>query len=202
MDKLSKLFFNQVSVLQKNLEHLLEKKPLKDAPEAPLEVKEPFQASTDLTQIDSLGVGLSKETVARVTMIFSRLAVYFDSGLLFQQISAGNKNTPSGGPPQPQWKTIAGFDSGDFFPLKGGEVALPFQFPQMTLIEVRKVNSPDIFSHLQKIQVIRNQNSDALIFKPHPDYIFMVTSTLGDPWLKTHIEKIQKEILLLLVDQF
>jgi hypothetical protein len=28
----------------------------------------------------------------------------------------------------------------------------------------------------------------------------MVTSTLADPWLKPHIERIQKEILMLLGD--
>lgn len=194
MDKLSKLFFNQVGVLQKSLEHLLEKKPLKEEQEPPVE-KTPFQASTDLSQIDSLRVGLPKDTMGRVTMIFSRLAVYFDSGLLFQTNGVGVDGKAN-------WKTIAGFDSGDFFPLKGSELSVPFSFPQMTLVEVRKVHSQEIFSHLQKIQVIRNHNSDALIFKPHPDFVFMVTSTLGDPWLKTHIERIQKEILMLLADQF
>lgn len=195
MDKLSKLFLNQVGVLQKSLEHLLEKKPLKEATPV-TEEKTAFHASTDLSQIDSLGVGLPKDTTGRVMMIFSRLAVYFDSGLLFHVSPTADAQG------KPQWKTIAGFDSGDYFPLKGSEVSVPFQFPQMTLVEVRKVLSQEIFSHLQKVQVIRNQNSDALIFKPHPDFIFMVTSTLGDPWLKTHIERIQKEILMLLADQF
>ena len=187
MDKISRLFLNQVGILQKQLEHLLEKKSIAKTPEAAPKVS--FQITTDLSQIGSLKFGLPKETHPKILMLFSRLAVYFDSGLLFQDASD-------------KWKTIAGFDQGDFFPLKGVEVDVPFQFPEMTLVEVRRVSAPEIFSHLQAIHVIQNQNSQALIFKPHPNYVFLVTSSLGDPWLKTHLETIQKEILLLLADQF
>lgn len=188
MDKISRLFLNQVELLQKQLEHLLEKKTI-SGPSRPSQPPSNFKISTDLSQIDSLKFGLPEETDARVSIIFSRLTVYFESGLLFH----GCHN---------HWKAIAGFDQGDFFPLKGVELSVPFQFPQMTLIEVRRVSAPEIFSHLRTIQVIRNENSQALIFRPHPDYVFLVTSSLGDPWLKTHLEKIQKEILLLLADQF
>lgn len=187
MDKISRLFLNQVGILQKHLEHLLEKKPIASHFDEPSRTG--FQVSTDLSQIDSLKIGLPEDTQAKVPLLFSRLTVYFESGLLFQG-SPGN------------WKAIAGFDQGEFFPLKGMELAIPFQFPQMTLIEVRRVSAPEIFSHLRAIKVIRNEKNQALIFRPHPDYLFLVTSSLGDPWLKTHLEKIQKEILLLLADQF
>jgi hypothetical protein len=184
-NKLSRLFFNQVQILQKQLEHLLEKEPLKETKtQTP---KKDFQVQTDLTQIDSMSVGLSSQLSERAPMLFSKLSVYFDSGLLFQR--AGQ-----------EWKATAGFDQGDFFPLKGVEIQIPFKFPDMTLIEVRRVHSREIFSHLMDLQILRSEKGQALIFKPHPDYIFMVTSTLADPWLKPHMERIQREILLLLGD--
>lgn len=184
MDKISRLFMNQVQILQKQLEHLLEKEPASDPTAAN---RKPFYPQTDLNHLDTLSIGLPMELEARSVMIFSRVAPFFDSGLLFQHQEQG-------------WKAIAGFDRGDYFPLKGVEIEVPFKFPDMSLIEVRKVNSPEIFSHLMDLQVLRSDRGQALIFKPHPAYIFMVTSTLGDPWLKPHIERIQREILMLLGD--
>ena len=188
MDKFSKIFYNQVQLLQKQLENILEKEPLQK-PQVITE-KPVFEASTDLSQIESIGVGLPAQTLPRVEMLFSRLANYFDSGLLFRKDESL------------AWRAIGGFDQGDYFPLKGVELEVPFKFPTMSLIEVRKVSSTDIFAHLKDIQVIKNDRSQALIFTPHPEFVFMVTSILADPWLKPHIEKIQKEILMLLVDQF
>lgn len=184
MDKLSRLFINQVQILQKQLEDLLEKKPLHDKK---TESKNNFQVTTDLTQLDGIGIGAPKELAQRVQFLFTRLAPYFDSGLLFKQFGS-------------EWKAIAGFDQGDYFPLKGVEIELPFKFPDMNLIEVRKVHSPEIFSQLMDLKVLRSPKGQALIFKPQPEYIFLVTSSLGDPWLKPHIENIQKEILMLLGD--
>lgn len=183
MDKISRLFFNQVQILQKQLEGLLEK----DLVEKPKTEPRSFAAQTNLTQIDSLGFGLPTALQDRVITLFSRLAPYFDSGLLFFEDN-GN------------WKAICGFDQGDYFPLKGVEIEIPFRFPEMSLIEVRRVHSPEIFSQLMDLQVLRSERGQALIFKPLPNFIFMVTSTLADPWLKPHIERIQKEILLLLGD--
>ena len=172
---------NQVQVVQKRLENLLEKDPNPAAP------RPPFEPQQDLSQIDGLGFGLPLKTKPRAEMIFSRLCVYFESGLLFESGPAG-------------WRAISGFDQGSYFPLRGAEFSIPFQFPQMSLVEVRKVHSPEIFAHLQEIQVVHDDRSQVLIFKPHPDYVFMVTSHWGDPWLKPHIERIQKEILLVLTE--
>lgn len=185
MDKISRLFFNQVQVLQKQLENLLEKEPLNKANVAP--VKKPFYAQTDLSQTETIGIGLPQDLHDRAVMIFSRLAPYFDSGLLFTETSG-------------EWKAICGFDQGDYFPLKGVEIEIPFRFPDMSLVEVRRVSSPEIFTQLMDLQVIRSERGQALIFKPQPQFIFMVTSTMADPWLKPHIEKLQKEVLLLLGD--
>ncbi len=184
MDKISRLFLNQVQILQKQLENLLDKDPLLDSEALD---KPQFQVQTDLSQIENLGLGLSFNLHERVQMIFSRLCLYFDSGLLFSL-------NPQG------WRAVAGFNQGEFFPLTGGEIQIPFKFPNMSLIEVRKIQSPQVFSQLLEMQVVRNERNQVLIFKPNPDYIFLVTSHLADPWLKPHVERIQKEVLLLLGD--
>jgi hypothetical protein len=186
MDKISKLFMNQVGILQKQLEDLLEKSPMQK--EKLAKSTADFSASQDLTQLDSIGIGLPSDPEARALMVFSRLHPYFESGLLFK----GGKNL----------KAIAAIDHGEFFNLHGTEIKIPFQIPSMNLLEVKKVQSSEIFSQLKEIQVIRSDKSQALIFRPHPDFVFLVTSTLADPWLKTHIEKIQKELLKLLAEDF
>lgn len=189
MDKLTKIFFKQVQVIQKQLEDLLEKQPQiqQEMPELPLKK---FEVLTDLTQIDDLSLGLPQDTENRVEILFSRLTPYFESGLLLN-LSATKA-----------WQACAGFDQGQYFPLKGAEFEIPFQFPKLSLVEIRKLISQDFLNHLKELQVIKNEKSDAYLFSPHPDYIFLVTSAMADPWFKIHIEKIQKHVLMSLVDQF
>lgn len=195
MAKITQLFSKQISELHKKLEDLLENSELNEEIKART-FNHAFEAERDLTQVDSLGFALSNETEARTLMIFNRLSIYFDSGLLFKKQNT-NKNHSS-------WQATNGFDRGHAFPInvKNQQKNENYRFPELTLVEVRLILSPDIFTQIKNLEMLFNEKSRAFIFKPHPDYIFLVTSTLADPWLKLHLEKIHKEVLLLLVDQF
>lgn len=195
MAKITQLFSKQISELHKKLEDLLENSELNEEIK-PRTFNHSFEAERDLTQVDSLGFALSDETEARTLMIFNRLSIYFDSGLLFKKQNT-NKNHSS-------WQATNGFDRGHTFPIiiKNQQKNENYRFPELTLVEVRLILSPEIFTQIKNLEMLFNEKSRAFIFKPHPDYIFLVTSTLADPWLKLHLEKIHKEVLLLLVDQF
>lgn len=195
MAKITHLFSKQITELHKKLEVLLENSQQTDE-DKPRTLNHAFEAERDLTQVDSLGFALSDETEARTLMIFNRLSIYFDSGLLFK-----NQNSH---PRQTAWHATNGFDRGNAFPInkKHQQKNESYRFPELTLVEVRLILSPEIFTQIKNLEMLFNEKSRAFVFKPHPDYIFLVTSTLADPWLKLHLEKIHKEVLLLLVDQF
>ena len=187
MDKLTKLFWDQVQTVQNQLQNLLEKDLHSKINTN--EPKLPFRATSDLSQLDGLGVGLPENPLLKTEMIFARLLHYFEAGLLFHR-AVGSL----------EWSPIAAFQEGDFLPLTPDDIKLQFSFPEMTLVDVKRVQSPKVFTQLKQIDLIRNEQTNVLIFKPLPCYIFLVTSLLPDIWLKPHVEKIQTKTLLLLSD--
>lgn len=177
---------NQVQALQKQLQNVLEKESL--APQSNSSSKQ-FEPQRDLSQLDFLGVKLPSSEQARVETLFGRIAPFFESGLLFKK-----QKSPT------TWTTWFGFDQGSIYPLSQIDLGVHFQFPELTLIEVHRVHSKSLFHDLQKIQVAKTDSSQILIFRPHPDYLFLVSSELPDLWLKPLIEEVQKKILMILSD--
>lgn len=199
MTKITQLFSKQITELHKKLEVLLENSQLTEENNSRV-FNHAFEAERDLTQVDSLGFALSEETQNRTLMIFNRLSIYFDSGLLFKKHSSKKNNKIN----DVTWQAEHGFDRGSAFPIskKSKQQNECYRFPNLTMVEVRTILTPQIFTQIKNLEMLFNDKSRAFIFRPHPDYIFLVTSTLADPWLKLHLEKIHKEVLLLLIDQF
>jgi len=196
VDKISKLFMDQVQNLQKQIADLLEKEPLQKNQSPP----KTFIASNDLSQIDMIRMSLPTDLQARVETLFARLSPYFEAGLLFlRQPTIQNHDGASS--TVDNWVTLVGFDQGDLYALRDVDLQISFRFPQLTLVEVQKVQSKNLFDQLQQIRVAKTSSSQVLIFRPHPDFIFLISSELPDPWLKPHVEKIQKELLLILCDE-
>ncbi len=175
-NKLSKLFLGQAKLLQQQLEKLLDKDihPTKKSNEL-------FETKT-LRQVPNFIIDSSQPPREQMVQIFNQSTPYFYSGLLFE---LGENSR----------KCIAAFDQGVFFPLKGPEIDLDFIMPDMNLVEVMKVQSEKIFASLEKLNVIHSQNTDVFLLKPHPQFAILVCITLGDPWLKIHMENYQKALL-------
>jgi hypothetical protein len=195
MDKLSRLFMEQVQNLQKQIADLLEREPLQKESKP-----NKFIASNDLSQIENIRISLPMDLSSKVETLFFRLSPYFEAGLLFLR-ERTSKNQDGSSETLDQWHAIAGFDRGELCSLRNVDLQIPFRFPPLTLVEVQRVHSKSLFDQLQQIQVAKTSSSQVLIFRPHPDYIFLVSSELPDPWLKPHIEKVQKELLLILCDE-
>lgn len=179
-NRLSHLFMNQVKVLQKQLEGLLDKE-IKTSPEN----ETPFEAKTLREEIHFLNPPseLSSEK-EKMLFVFQQIVSFFNSGLLFEKLNSDSSP-----------KCIAAFEKGHFFPLKGVEIDLQFKLPQVSLVEVKRAQSQKIFECLEKMNVIQNSDEDIFILQPHPSYSVLVCSRLGSPWLKLHMEYFQKAVL-------
>jgi len=188
MDKLSKIMLAKAQQMQSYLQKLLDNdglKPLQNKSEIPAG---PFEAKTDLTQLDDVGMGLPNKLHERTQALFSRLSPYFESGMLFHINSKKN------------WKPQAAFQDGDFYPLVSDDLQTDFSFPEMTLVEILRLKESPTQKTLIKIGLISDPQMQVLAFKPHPEYVFLVCSQLPDVWLKKHSEKIQAKVLMLLGD--
>lgn len=188
MDKLSKIMLERAQKMQSYLQKLLEHdglKPIKNRSEIS---SGPFEAKSDLTQLDDVGMGLPMKLHDRAQGLFSRLSPYFESGMLFHINSKKN------------WKPQAAFQDGDFYPLVADDLQIDFSFPEMTLIEILRLKESPTQKTLIKIGLITDPKMQVLAFKPHPEYVFLMTSQLPDVWLKNHSEKIQAKVLMLLGD--
>jgi hypothetical protein len=178
---LTQFLLQQAQALQKQLQGLLEKSGEPVPPPAP------FEVTTDLSQLDTLGVGLPDDLNLRVPILFARLHPYFEAGILFSRKAAA-------------WSPRSVFQRGFTFTLTSQDTKMEFEFPELTLTEVKKARSQVVINDLGLEDYLHNEKITALVFSPHPEFLFLVLSELADPWLKLQIDKIQYQTLLLLSD--
>lgn len=179
---LTQFLVKQAQVLQKQLQNILEKS------ESQMSLPQrPFEATTDLQGLADIGVGAPADLRLRTQILFSRLNPYYEAGVLFEKLGDGWS---------PQWA----FQKGFCFGLSPQEKAIVFDFPSLTLVEVKKASSQAVIHDLGLEEYLANEKITALVFRPSPDHLFLVLSELADPWLKVQIEKTQEEILKQLVD--
>ncbi len=182
--ELTQFLLQQAQALQKQLHQLLEK-----ADSTMPTVDLPFEVTTDLSKINQIGEFLPQDLSSRVPIVFTRLHPYFDAGVLFK--ARGNSWCP-------QWA----FQKGSCFQLSKQETEIEFEFPELKLTEVKRAKSQAVINDLGLEEYLNNDKISALVFRPHPDFLFLVLSELADPWLKLQIDKTQTKALNLLADYF
>ena len=179
---LTQFLLKQAEIIQKQLQGLLEK-----TEEAKQENAAVFSASTDLQGISDIGIGLPSDLPLRTRILFARLHPYFEAGVLFQKQNE-------------DWHPQEAFQRGFCFELTAKEKLLAFEFPEMSLVEVKVARSQSVIHDLGLEEYLNNNKITALAFNPHPDFLFLILSELADPWLKTQVETVQNQVLQLLVD--
>lgn len=177
---LTKFFLDQVSIVQSKLLNLLEKNT---SPKLSAD----FEVTTDLSTLQNIDFGLPETLLERVPILFSRLHPYFEAGVLLKLNNY-------------LWSPVTAFQRGYIFELSSLEKQMNFEFPMISLVSVLKARSQHVIKDLGLDEYLGNNNITALVFRPHPDYLFLVLSELPDLWLKEHIEKVQTKALLLLSD--
>ncbi len=141
-----------------------------------------FEPHHESVLIRTLSRELPEDLEDRTIILFSRLAIFFDIGILLEK---ENLN----------WKAQAYFEEGRMNPLidqamevKGG--------PQISPLQIVKAPAIPFLKQLGIHEKIRNpENLTAFLFRPHDQVSFLVMTRLAGPWLKNHMNEVHQEIL-------
>lgn len=169
--------------VQEKLQKLLES----DWNQTVVEKVNHFEATTDLSALETLSLTLPEKNPDRIFILFTRMCLYFEAGLLFYSQNG-------------QWKVQAAFQKGQYFPLLPQETQITYNLEPGTLGHVRKVLSEPLKKHLQKMDWCHSDEQIFTLF-PHPQFCFLVSTKLPDLWLKNHLEKINQELVYLMADE-
>ena len=141
-----------------------------------------FEAHHDSKLIRTLSRELPEDLEDKTIILFSRLAIFFDVGILLEK-----ENT--------NWKAQAYFVEGRMNALldqsmevKGG--------PQITPLQIVKAPALPFLKQLGiELKIRSPQDLTAFLLRPHSSVSFILMTRLAGPWLKNHMNDIHQEIL-------
>ena len=178
MDKWSHGLQRRLTKLEEKLESLLvmDLEPQKNKPEFR------FEPSYDTKIIRTLARELPEDSDDRTIIMFARLSIFFEIGILFEKESRS-------------WKAQAFFKDGKIqgltastLEVKGGPEISPLQIvkaPALPFLKQLKIDS----------QTIDPDDLTAFLMRPHGHVGFLLMTRLVGPWLKVHMDEIHQEIL-------
>lgn len=180
MEKLSQALASKFTQLQRRFESILENDFDHKHEEA--ERSANFEASRDLSLVRGLSLALPDDHIDRAIVVFSRLAMLFDAGVLLENDDG-------------RWRPQAVFHRGSTQLLKinNGKIALPL--PSMNVLTVLKTSSAQMLEKLQLTQLDRDNRTTCLVIKVTPDFSFVLFSSFADLWLKDHMENVRHELI-------
>lgn len=179
MEKLSQTFVSKITKLQKRFESFLEndfENKVEDT-----ERQASFEASRDLSLVRGISQGLPEDHIDRAIVVFSRLAMLFDTGILLENNDG-------------QWKAQAFFHKGSSQLLKNN-VRSVVKIPELTLMSVLKTDSAAILENLNLKQLDPGNKYTCLLIKVTPDFSFILFSSMPDLWLKDHIANVRRALI-------
>jgi hypothetical protein len=181
MEKLSQTFVSKISTLQRRLESVLDNDFENANTRENIEVRENFEASRDPALIRGLSQGLPDDHIDRAVVMFSRLAMCFELGVLLE-------NNDS------QWKAQAFFNRGVTELFKGqNKTVLPM--PMASCLTILKTKSYPLLQKMNLHGLDSENKTQALMVKVTNDYAFVLFSVLPDIWLKDHAENIRMALI-------
>jgi hypothetical protein len=145
-----------------------------------------FQIDTELTSIDDLALGIDDDPGIKIPILFSRLAVYFDAGLLFLRDRTRDQFE--------DWSVIASFHLGVFFPIDPDVIVHSISLPVSKVGDLKKSQADLILDKL-KLNEIKKPNQNFFFIRINEHLAFGLFLNLAEPWSKVHIEKIHRAIL-------
>jgi hypothetical protein len=178
MEKWSQSLQRRLSKLESKIESLLvmELEPEKNAPQVP------FEPCHDLKQIQTLSREVPENFEDRTIIIFSRLSMYFEIGILFEK----ERST---------WKAQAVFENGrlrgltnEGLTIKGG--------PEISALQIVKAPALPFLKQLRiDAKLSKPEDLTAFLIRPHDSVSFVVMTRLPEPWLKMHMDEIHQQVL-------
>lgn len=175
MEKWTQNFSSRLTRMHRRFESLLENDVQKKNPEAP-----PFEPSRDVALVEGLPLGLPDDHIDKAVILFSRLALCFDQGILLENQDGA-------------WRAQATFQEGLAKPLQK-DLTERLSLPDIKSVDVIKTPSSTLLKKIGLEKDLRAVSSSAYLMRPVPDFAFVVFSTLPDLWLKAHLELVSKAL--------
>ncbi|MGZ3769838.1 MAG: GTP cyclohydrolase [Bdellovibrio sp.] len=179
MDKLSQTFVSKISKLQKRFESFLENDFENKVEDTERQAR--FEPSRDLALVRGLSQGLPEDHVDKAIVIFSRLALFFDFGVMLENHDG-------------QWKAQASFHKGASQLIKNNARSI-VKIPDSNLMAVLKTNSSSMLEKLNLKEWDTEGKTTCLLIKVTPDFSFILFSSMADLWLKEHIENVRRSLI-------
>lgn len=179
MDKFSQTLVSKLSLLQKRLESFIENDEFDSKVDDVEKIQSSFEASRDLSLIRGLSLGLPEDHIDKAVVIFSRLAMFFDSGVLLENNDG-------------EWRAQARFHKGHTQLMK---TRPSVKIPHVNVLSVLRTPSAPLLQKLNLQHLDAEEKSNCLLIKASGDYAFLLFSTLPDIWLKDHAENVRKSLI-------
>lgn len=180
MEKLASSFVSNITKLTKRFETLLENDF--DTKAQDIEnIQNNFESSRDIQLIRGLSQGLPEDHVDRAIVIFSRLAMHFEGGILLENQDG-------------KWCSQAQFSRGHIQLIKTQERKF-LSLPNVAIASVLKTSSGALLQKLNLTVLDPQKKCTCLVFKVTPDFSFVLLSELADIWLKEHTENIRQALI-------
>lgn len=179
MEKISESLISKITMLQKRFESFLENDFENKVEEK--ERDQTFEPSRDVALVRGISQGLPEDHIDRAIIVFSRLAMLFDGGVLLENNDG-------------LWKAQAYFHKGVSHLIKTNSKPT-IKLPEMNMMAVLKTDSKAMLARLQLPQLDPNHRAECLLIKVSPDFAFILFSEMADLWLKEHIENVRRALI-------
>lgn len=180
MEKLSQSLVSKLTKVQRRIEAVLDN-DFENKVEEQERQQGAFEASRDISLVRGLSQALPEDHIDRAIVVFSRLALLFDGGVLLENNDG-------------QWRAQASFYKGATQLVKNNNKAV-ISIPQAPLMSVLKTDSRSMLEKLQMSSLDARNEASCLLVKVSPDFAFLLLSNLPDLWLKDHVENVRRALI-------
>jgi hypothetical protein len=143
------------------------------------EAAKSFEARRDLDGVQSLVEG-DPSHPRMAQMVFERLSLYFDVGLLIQK-GPGGENA--------NWWVTDCLWKGNVFHLEmKDQIAAAAVIPEMTPLQVHRADAKKVFKALGLEFFLKDIDGEAYLVRPTPHTAYLLVSQLPKPWSASHLE--------------
>lgn len=180
MEKLSQALASKITHFQKRLQSFLEN-DFDPSAEEHERIRKEFEVSRDSSLVRGISQGLPEDHIDRAIVVFSRLAMVFDAGVLLENNDG-------------EWKAQASFHRGITELLKNPAKAT-VKIPNVNLMTVLKTDSYSMLHKLNLSHLDPMNKTSCLLVKVTPDFAFLLFSDMPDLWLKEHTENVRRALI-------
>ncbi|WP_413558075.1 GTP cyclohydrolase [Bdellovibrio sp. HCB209] len=180
MERLSQALVSKISTFQKRLQSFLEN-DFDPQSEERAQVQKEFEASRDEALVRGLSQGLPEDHIDRAIVVFSRLAMIFEAGILLENHDG-------------DWKAQAFFHKGVSELFKNSAKS-SMSLPNANLMSWLKTDASAILRKANLQHLDTGAKTTCLLIKVTPDFSFILFSTLPDLWLQEHCENVRRALI-------